>query len=286
MRRLMPSEIDALLSLLADLQPNIAASARQRLRRSGGDKLVHQQLAQAARSPDPVLRGRARLLLEEIQLDLLTQKWKRLGLRGEGELDLESGAILLGHYECPTLDAAAVSCWLDEAAHAIGQHIVPGLTMYHVIGWINTYVYETYGFRGKAASWHDPESICLDRVIEHRQGTPIALSVLYLLIARRLALPIMGVAMPGHFLLQYAAEETIWIDPFHRGRILTESDCAARLEEAGFVYRPAFLEPVGDREILRRMLTHVHRMYQRTGQAVRAGHVQVFLQMLTPGLLR
>src|SRR5690606_41083431 len=60
---------------------------------------------------------------------------------------------------------------------------------------------------------------------------PITLSVIYLLIAKRLDLPISGVAVPGHFLVRYDSPfETLWIDPFNEGAILSREDCEELLQ--------------------------------------------------------
>lgn len=282
MHRLAPNAIEALLQLLVDGHSSTASAAREHLLKCAEDKEVRWRVAEAARSSDPVLRGRARLLYLDMQLQLLTRKWQWLGSQADTDIDLEEGAILIARYEYPDVDAGAASAWLDDAALAIGQHVRPELTMYHTIGWINTYLFETLGFRGDANRYYSIENSCINRVIERRCGIPITLSLIYLLIARRLDLPVFGVAMPGHFVVQFVAEETVWIDPFHRGRLLSADDCARRVEEMGFSFQKTFLEPVSNRDILRRMLTNMQRAYYREALAVRAEHIKAFIDMLSP----
>jgi regulator of sirC expression with transglutaminase-like and TPR domain len=65
------------------------------------------------------------------------------------------------------------------------------------------YVFEELGFRGNTENYYDPENSYLTRVLETRRGIPVSLSVLCLLLARRVQFPLSGVNLPGHFILKY-----------------------------------------------------------------------------------
>jgi len=54
------------------------------------------------------------------------------------------------------------------------------------------------------------------------------------------------------------------LDPFHEGRVITAEDCQNRLDEqfgAAVTLDPSFLEPVGPRYILSRLLNNLKRIY-------------------------
>ena len=55
---------------------------------------------------------------------------------------------------------------------------------------------------GDRADYYDPRNSLLNHVLERRLGIPITLSVLALEVGRRIGVPMAGVGMPGHFLLQ------------------------------------------------------------------------------------
>ena len=99
--------------------------------------------------------------------------------------------------------------------------------------------------------------------------------------------------MPGHFIVRYDRPAApLYIDPFHKGLLLSEDDCAQRLRSmhgADFVFRRSFLDPVGKRQILTRMLTNLKAIYVRQGDALRAlAAVEriVLLQPHDPGEIR
>lgn len=71
--------------------------------------------------------------------------------------------------------------------------------------------------------------------------------------------------MPGHFVVKYASDEQeVYFDPFNGGRVLSESNCRAMIEELydGRVsFDPAFLHAVTKKQILSRMLQNLKNIY-------------------------
>ena len=53
--------------------------------------------------------------------------------------------------------------------------------------------------RATKQNYYDPENSYLNRVMDRRTGNPINLCLLYILLARRLRLPVAGIGLPGHF---------------------------------------------------------------------------------------
>ena len=86
----------------------------------------------------------------------------------------------------------------------------------------NEYLFGDLGFRGNEIDYNDPRNSCLNYVLDRRTGIPIALSVVYIEVARRLGQPVSGVGLPGHFIVEYNdGEFATYIDPFHSGKLLT-----------------------------------------------------------------
>jgi regulator of sirC expression with transglutaminase-like and TPR domain len=93
---------------------------------------------------------------------------------------------------------------------------------------LNSYLFGECGFRGNTWQYNDRANSFLDRVLETRAGLPITLSVVYLEVGWRLGLPVAGVALPGHFLARFGAgADSIFIDPFNRGRLWSHEQCEA-----------------------------------------------------------
>jgi regulator of sirC expression with transglutaminase-like and TPR domain len=146
---------------------------------------------------------------------------------------------------------------------------------------LNQYLFGELGFAGNEENYYDPENSYLNRVMDRRTGNPINLCLMYILLARRLRLPVAGIGLPGHFICRYqstAAE--IYLDPFNRGKFLTKADCVQYLANANFSLRDDYLAPVSPRRLLLRICSNLHQIYQRLEQAVEAMRLQRYLVAL------
>jgi regulator of sirC expression with transglutaminase-like and TPR domain len=118
-------------------------------------------------------------------------------------------------------------------------------------------------------------------VIERRTGIPVSLSVVYLLIARRLRAPIYGINLPVHFICQYRAPgETFLIDPFHHGRVITRAECVKLLHGSGMAFDESMLKPVSARKIIARMARNLVLIYSQHHEISKATLLDRILKML------
>ena len=125
---------------------------------------------------------------------------------------------------------------------------------------------------------HQPQNSYLNRVMDRKLGNPVSLCLLYLFIAKRLSLPLVGVAMPGHFILRLQSPTfNIFIDPFNMGNFLTQSECEERLKRCGFGFESDFLSPVSNRRILLRICSNLHQIYQKSQHLSERDRIQKYL---------
>ena len=104
---------------------------------------------------------------------------------------------------------------------------------------------------------------------------------MYLLLARRLRLPVAGIGLPGHFICRYQSSAAeIYFDPFNRGRILTKADCVHYLINANCNLQDDYLTPVSSRRLLLRVCSNLHQVYQRLEQADEMTRLQRYLVAL------
>ena len=126
-----------------------------------------------------------------------------------------------------------------------------------------------HGFEGDEDVFFDPRNSCLNQVLERRTGLPIALSVLYMEIARRLQMPVFGIGLPRRFVIQFDdGNYSTFIDPFSGGRPITPRECF-RLAEAP-VADPSLLRRVNPKQIMMRMVQNLHKAYVRARDFPRA----------------
>jgi regulator of sirC expression with transglutaminase-like and TPR domain len=126
-----------------------------------------------------------------------------------------------------------------------------------------------HGFEGDEQVFFDPRNSCLNQVLERRTGLPIALSVLYMEIARRLRMPVFGIGLPRRFVIQFDdGNYSTFIDPFNGGRAISARECFKLAESP--VPDPALLQRVTPKQIMMRMVQNLHTAYKRTNDFTRA----------------
>ena len=126
---------------------------------------------------------------------------------------------------------------------------------------LDDWLFEDNGFRGSQQQYYASSNSYLNEVIDDREGLPIALSVLYMELAKRLDLKILGIGLPGHFIVKFTPTDpelkAEWIDVFNRGKRLTDDDLNRHLRERGLRMTPAFLEPQSTKQIIERMIRNL-----------------------------
>ena len=203
-----------------------------------------------------------------------------------GAFRLAEGALLIAKEEYPGLDVEAYLERFDQMAQHIKTQLGLELDPVRIIKGINAYLFDDLGLRGNYENYYDPRNSFLNEVLDRGLGIPITLSVIYIEVGRLVGLPIAGVGMPGHFIVQYTAQpEPFWIDPFDRGTILIREACAQRLYQLfgdQLPWRDIYLAPIGDHDILRRMLNNLKVIYRQQGAYRRALDVIERILLLSP----
>ncbi len=182
---------------------------------------------------------------------------------------LAEGALLIALEAHPDLDVDAYLRRLDGMAETISARLGLELEPRRIVSHINACLFKERGFRGNHRDYYDTRNSFLNEVLDRKVGIPITLSIVYLDIGRHVGLPINGVGLPGHFVVQYGAHpEPFYIDPFHGGKLLSEQDCAARVTQIygqDLPWQESYLDAVSDLHILARVLNNLKVIYVRKG---------------------
>lgn len=206
--------------------------------------------------------------------------------RPESAIDLGEAALLIAEDAYPGLPVTRYLRRLDEIAAPLRDRVGDGLSLSEMVEALNGHLFGELGFRGNAEDFYDPRNSYLNEVLDRRTGIPITLSLVYIELARRLGLTVVGVALPGHFIVEARRDTaSLLLDPFHGGQVLTPEDCEQLVEEALGDRVPLtedqFL-PVRKRQILSRMLNNLKRNYLTRDDPVRAWSVVEKMLYLNP----
>lgn len=183
------------------------------------------------------------------------------------ELDLARGALAIARVEYPGLAAAPWLAELDRLAARAG--VAPDGDRVRALHRLREFLFEEEGFRGNAEDYYDPRNSCLNEVLARRLGIPITLAVVMMEVGRRVGLRLLGVGLPGHFLVRAdVGDGPVLLDPFDGGAVVTPEradDLVARALGRRVRLRAEHFAPVTTRQILTRMLRNLELVYARRG---------------------
>jgi regulator of sirC expression with transglutaminase-like and TPR domain len=186
--------------------------------------------------------------------------------RADREINLAKAALYIAQIEYPDLDLDRYLGLLDMMATEVAQKLPKTRYPLKVIQTINRYLYTEHNFRGNEQDYYNPKNSFLNDVLDLQTGIPLTLAIVYLEIAKRIDFPMVGIGMPGHFLIRPDFEDSeIFVDAFDRGEVLFAEDCRQKLMN---IYQqdlptlpPEILQPVTNRQILFRMLNNLQSIY-------------------------
>jgi regulator of sirC expression with transglutaminase-like and TPR domain len=240
--------------LVERLAPDAPASLEVLNQRA---KLLEQQAAQ--------LRELAQSVHDKKVLDELAQV-----TRGEDrKLDLIHAALLIAKLDNPELDVASYRRQVDRLAAEIVAAVPKGADEKAKLNVLNKELFEQRGFHGSRGDYYNRANSYLNEVLDDREGLPITLSALYMELARRLGANVVGIGLPGHFVVEHrpAAGEAQLIDVYEGGKPLSRKDADRKVRDfTGKPLRKEYLAPLAKKDILIRMLQNLVNSAQRAEQ--------------------
>lgn len=259
-----------LLSLGFEIEDVLRIQARQN---STGTYTVHQRL----------LGFLACKRLRDIQFNKCAFNWTQLRLDNSEETGermlylMERYNILLcqvnqtpdEQLKASNEDAAKIiSDQLDEIAEKCLQRMkelsFKSNDATAVLRLVSDILVKEYQFRGNTENYYDYRNSLLNHVLDAKKGIPISLCILFACVCRRLKLQTFLVGLPGHVVLGFDAGmgnddsghdhgETLYLDVFNTGQILSVEDCKRMVtSHFGVPWDDRFLLPLTTSQVLQR----------------------------------
>lgn len=248
------------------------------------------QLQAASNSPSFEQRHRSRALAAGIQKGVLRAAFEELSRKEDEELDLEQGMWLMSRMIDPTVRRDDLTRQLDELADKVrrklGKDVNPRTAdPRKVVEAFQQVLFVEQRFTGNRDDYNNPKNSSLAHVLATRKGLPVLLSQIVVAVATRVRAPIIGIGLPGRFMVKYDgsqapegfAKADIVLDPFGDLKIVTNDDLATMIP--GFDPEES-LEPYGKRETLVRMLRNLASDFAIAKQTAQADLAREFLDIV------
>lgn len=221
-----------------------------------------QQLEQQA--------GQLRKLAQAVHVRQVLKALDAVCGKKEEEIDLLHAALLIARLDNEELDIEPYRQEVERMARDVATAAPADADEKAKRLALTKYLFTERGFHGSRTDYYNRANSYLNEVLDEREGLPITLSVLYLEVGRRLGLKIVGVPLPGHFVVRHEPVKGTaqLLDVFDGAKELTREEAETRVRAASG-QRPddKYFEAAGKRAIIIRMLHNLLGVAREEGDA-------------------
>ncbi len=288
-------ELNALISLLDDPDKDVFLQVREKLM-SIGEKIIPELEKVWEQSFDTTIQTKIEDIIHNIQFNITAQSLKDWA--ADGEQNLLTGALFIAKYQYPDLNVEKVRKHIQQIRQDIWLELNDKLTALEQVKIINHILFEVHNFSGNTQNYHAPQNSYINNVLESKKGNPLSLSLVYLILAQDLKIPIYGVNLPEHFVLCYkdvhqlltvktkrdeemmAKGILFYINPFSRGAVFGKGQLDIYLKKMDLEIEPSHYQPCTNLEMIKRLLRNLVFSYKKLGYAEKQNELQKLLDAL------
>jgi regulator of sirC expression with transglutaminase-like and TPR domain len=281
------SELEALLSLIDDPDEVVYNQVRERILACGEDIIPKLENLWEHTHFGALFQQRIEDIIHHIQFDAVynaLHRWSR-----DGAQDLLEGSLLVARYQYPDMDETAVHSAIARIRQDIWLELNDDLTALEQVKVMNHILFDVHGLRGNKKNYHAAQNSFINTVLETKKGNPLSLSIIYIILAESLGVPIFGVNLPNHFVLAYVKkpdlyeqlsenpvpdEVLFYLNAFSQGTIVHRNEITAYLDQINLPHELQFYNPCDNRSIVRRMLANLVFSYERLGYPDKVAEVK------------
>ncbi|MDR7129394.1 regulator of sirC expression with transglutaminase-like and TPR domain [Algoriphagus sp. 4150] len=278
MSELTPEELNALVSLLDDTDREVRMHVRDRII-SLGNEIIPFLEKKWENSFNPAIQKEIEELVHELQFSLL--KARLTDWRDTDDRDLLTGLWIINTYQYPDLEYAKLNAEMHQIYFDVWTAFKNDLTPYEQVRAINNVLFNTLRFSANTKNFHSPANSMLSSVLDSKRGNPLTLCSIYLLVAKKLGLPIYGVNLPNLFVLTYKSSDvTFYINAFNKGLIFSRKDIFNYLEQLKIAPKEEYFEPCAHLQIMLRMFRNLENSFEKLGETDKMREIQELIELL------
>jgi regulator of sirC expression with transglutaminase-like and TPR domain len=277
-------KMEALVSLIDEPDPAVFADISKSIL-TYGDEIIPFLEHEWENQHDPPVQKRLEDIIHTIQYNKVCEDLE--GWIEAGATDLLAGCLILARYQYPNIKEHEIEYELAKIRKDVWLELNDNLTALEQIKVFNYVFFELHGFHGNVDKYHAPENSFINKVLESKSGNPLSLSIVYMLVAQSLDLPVKGINLPEHFVLAYTGASIdpttleykgnnvlFYINVFSRGTIFSYKDIDLFLKQLNQEPKPAFFNPCTNMDIIMRMLNNLINAYQKLNDTPKLNEIK------------
>ena len=267
-------ELDALISLLDEPDVEIFGKIREKLFSYGAEVIPLLENAWD-HSFDGIIQNRIEDIIHEIQLKKLYAEladW-----RNNNTEDLLKGFIIVSKYQYPDLDEKKITDQIAGIIQDVWLELNQNLTPLEKIKVINHIIFDVHKFAGNKTNLHAPQNSYLKDVLETKKANPISLSLIFMIVAQSLRVPVYGINLPQNFIMAYTDrlyhkdyaftrdDVQFYINAFNKGAVFTRREVELFIRQLKLDDLDPYYVPCDNISILSRVFNNLIFSYENSG---------------------
>lgn len=274
-------EIKALIALLDDDDQEVLEHVEEKIM-SYGDIIIPYLEQEWENNFNPDVQKRIEDIIHSLQFESLKSRLKEWH-QGKKH-DLLEGMWLIATYQYPDLSLKSLKEQLEQIYYEAWLEFKTDAHPFDQIKILNSVIFGKLKFRANTKNFHAPANSMINAVLETRKGNPISLCVIYMLVARKLKLPVYGVNLPSLFILTYKSEERqFYINAFNRGLIFSKQDIDNYIQQLKLQFLDMFYQPCSNTDIIRRALRNLIVTFEKLKDYEKADEIKTLLEIMSDG---
>lgn len=267
--------IYALVQLLDDMDCNVRLHAKSTLLDYGVSIIPEIEQLEEECLEQPEQLELIRELLHSLRFQRIKTQIKDW-LNGPDK-DLMEGVFILCSYQYPTLTKLEFIRKFQMLYHRCWTKIHPKQTNFEKISAFNHIFFQEFGFVAIDNAYYSPFDLLINAVLDVREGHPLAIGLIYCLVAQAIGLPVYGVVNQNKrapFVLAYLDTHQLlpvlnwgidnngvlfYIDSEQNGAILEPLLLKQRFSELGLSTNNGIFSPSSHSALLLHYLTEIRR---------------------------
>lgn len=275
-------ELKALVSLLDDEDTEVLLHVEKKIV-SLGDEVIPYLEQFWEENFNPVIQRRLEDLIHTLQFDLVV---KRLAAYKEsGSEDLLEGMWLVATYQYPELSLQQLRQDLEQIYYDAWLEYKSDIHPLDQVKVLNSVLFGKLRFAANTRNFHSPTNSYINNILESKKGNPIALCVVYMLVAQKLKMPVFGVNLPNLFILTYKTDQVqFYINAFNRGLIFSQKDIDNYIGHLHLMPNDEYYQPCSNLTIIKRVIRNLVAAYEKIGDHEKVEEVRLLLKTISdPG---
>lgn len=256
------SEIKALVSLLEDDDSEVLNLVENKIRSLGGAVIPFLEDRWEESSLSPYTQKKIEDLIHDLQYEAFLARliaWKENGAE-----DLLEGMWAIATYQYPELSIDKLRQDLQDIYLDVWREFRDNMHPMDQIKTLNSVIFGKFKFGANTKHFHSASNSMLNIVMDSKKGNPISLCVIYLLVAKKLKLPVWGVNLPNLFILTYKSEQMqFYINVFNRGLVFSKVDIDNYISQLNIPANDIFYQPCDNLDIIRRVLRNLTLAFEK-----------------------